>query len=100
MTLHCPPYPADNESVHHALVGCSSVAQVWQLVGLVDWLQLKMPLVVWFEQILATKRKDDISKVVFLMYNILHARNMLVWEGKSANVLDLWRISDSSLTVW
>lgn len=77
--LNCSACPADNESVYHALVGYSFVAQGWQLVGLVDWLQPEMSLVIWFEQVMATKRKEDICQATFLMYNAWDARNTLVW---------------------
>lgn len=100
MERHCSTCLVERESAFHALVGCMEVGEAWQLGGMVDWISTETTLENWFEQAMFTKRKEYICKMAFLMYNIWHARNKLVWEGKKLRAMDVWRATERSINDW
>lgn len=95
---HCPRCSMAEESTFHALVGCTHVRKAWQLAGLVEWHHPEIPFGNWFEHLLLIKDNEKLCKVVFLIYQAWHARNTLIWEGKSISALDLRRAAEQSFT--
>nr|GMD58407.1 uncharacterized protein LOC105635962 [Ipomoea batatas] len=91
---------ANDETIFHALIGCSELAMAWQSAGLADWICTETNYGIWFEERMQTESTRNICQAIFLMYSIWLARNRRMWEGISTTTTEIWRTAERSWVDW